>query len=157
MPDLATMSVLEWLRVEEPDKPALAMPPVNVVEATPAVEDALVRLGNALDKALLEDTESLAATLKADPGRQELRAVMGQLGLPRSLRIMQWIMQDGIPDGDAVLAAVLEGDETGTGQFLQATLAAAVRPSLLARLYAPERLALLLNACQPAIQAREAG
>ena len=156
MPDLARSSVLEWLRVEEPDKPELATNPVTVVEAAPAVEDALVRLGIALDRSLLEGTQSLAATLKADPGRQELRAVMGQLGLPRSLRIMHWIMQDGLPDGDAVLAAVLEGDETGTGQFLQATLTAAVRPSLLARLYALERLSLLLSACQPAIQAREA-
>jgi hypothetical protein len=156
VPDLARTSVLEWLHVEEPDKPELATDPVTVVEAAPVVENALVRLGNALDRSLLEGTESLAATLKADPGRQELRTVIGQLGLPRSLRVMHWIMQAGIPDGDAVLAAVLEGDETGTGQFLQATLAAAVRPSLLARLYAPERLALLLNACQPAIQAREA-
>ena len=156
MPDLTRPSVLEWLRVEEPDKPELATNPVTVIEAAPLVEDALVRLGNALDRSLLENAQSLAATLKADPGRQELRAVMGQLGLPRSLCIMHWIMQDGLPDGDAVLAAVLEGDETGTGQFLQATLAAAVRPSLLARLYTPERLVLLLSACQPAIQAREA-
>ena len=156
MPDLARTSVLEWLHGEEPDKPELATDPVTVVEAAPVVEDALVRLGNALDRSLLEGTESLAATLKADPGRQELRTVIGQLGLPRSLRVMHWIMQAGIPDGDAVLAAVLEGDETGAGQFLQATLVAAVRPSLLARLYAPERLALLLSACQPAIQAREA-
>jgi hypothetical protein len=156
VPDLARTSVLEWLCVEEPDKPALAMNPLTVVEAAAVVEDALVRLGNALDRSLLEDPAILAATLKADPGCQELRAVMGQLGLPRNLRILHWILQDGIPDGNAVLAAVLERDEAGNGQFLQATLTAAVRPSLLARLYAPERLALLLSACQPAIHAREA-
>lgn len=156
MPDLAIIPVLEWLRMEEPDKPALAASPVRMVEAAPPIEDALVRLGSTLDRVLLENPETLAAALKSDPGRQELRAVMGQLGLPRSLRIMHWIMQDGLPDGDAVLAAVLEADQTGTGQFLQASLSVAARPSLLERLYAPERLVLLLGACQPAVRAREA-
>lgn len=156
MPDLAITSVLEWLSAEEPDKPALAINPVRAAEAASPVEDALIRLGSTLDKALLENPVELAAALKRDPARQELRTVMGQLGLPRSLRIMHWIMQGGLPDGDAVLAAVLEPDQPGAGQFLQATLSAAVRPSLLERLYAPERLALLLSACQPAVQVRKA-
>ena len=156
MPDLARTSVLEWLSLEEPDHPALPANPVSVVEAVSSVEDALVQLGRTLDDVLLKDPETLAAALHEDPARQELRAVMGQLGLPRSLRIMHWILNNGLPNQDAVLAAVLQTDETGAGQFLQASLCAAARPSLLERLYAPERLALLLSACQPVAQAREA-
>jgi hypothetical protein len=156
VPDLAMTSVLEWLRAEEPDNPVLAATPISVVEAAPAVEEGLGRLGRSLDHAMIETSDVLAAVLTSDPGRHELRTIMGQIGLPRCLRIIHWILQDGPQDRDAVLAAVLEADLAGAGQFLQASLCAAARPSLLDRLYAPERLALLLGACQPAVRAQEA-
>ncbi|NPD66353.1 hypothetical protein HN018_23305 (plasmid) [Lichenicola cladoniae] len=156
MPDLAMTSVLDWLKAAEPDKPALAASLVSVVEAAPGVEEALVRLGHSLDQAVAKTSEVLPALLTSDPGRQELRTIMGQIGLPRCLRIIHWILQDGPQDRDAVLAAVLEADLAGAGQFLQASLCAVARPSLLERLYAPERLALLLGACQPAVRAQEA-
>ena len=156
MPDLAMTSVLEWLKAEEPDNPALAASPISAVEIATPVEEALVRFGHRLDQAVTETPEIVAAVLTSDPGRQELRTIMGQTGLPHSLRIIHWILQDGPPDRDAVLAAVLEADPAGTGQFLQASLCAAARLSLLEGLYAPKRLALLLGACQPAVRAREA-
>jgi crotonobetainyl-CoA:carnitine CoA-transferase CaiB-like acyl-CoA transferase len=75
---------------------------------------------------------------------------MGQLGFPRTLRLLDWLMQAGLPDSDAILAALLEADPSGVGQYLQAALAGAARPTLLERIYAPDRLAALMAACEAA-------
>lgn len=156
MPDLESSSVLSWLRVQEPGLPSLLEEPVRPAEAHPDVEAALIRLGEALDTAIVQDPAKLAAALRTDPVRDELRTVLGQLGTPRMLRLLGWIVQAGLPESDAVLGAVLTPEPAGNGQFLQAALAGAVQPPLLERLYAPDRLAMLLNACQPSIDLREA-
>lgn len=155
MPDLAKSSVMDWLRQTEPDKPAVWDGPVTLAEAQPEVEAALVAFGEALDRALAQDPARLEAELLASPGRDDLRTVMAQLGSPRTLRIIGWIMQAGLPRSDAVLAAILTPDPSGAGQYLQADLCGAVRPPLLERLYAPERLGALLEASRPPPALRE--
>jgi hypothetical protein len=149
VPDLARSSVLTWLGLQEPGKPDLLENPVTAVEAHPDVEAALVGLGEALDAALARDPAGLAAGLGSDPNRADLRAVLGQLGLPRALRLIGWIMQSGLPDANVVLGAVLAPDSAGNGQYLQAMLSRCVRPPLLERLYAQDRLTALLAACEP--------
>lgn len=156
VPDLARSSVITWLGAEEPDKPSLLENPVTAAEAHPDVEAALVALGEALDAALARDKAGLAPGLCADPNRADLRAVLGQIGIPRALRLIGWIIQSGLPDAEIVLGAVLAPDPAGNGQYLQAMLASCVRPPLLERLYAPDRLAALLAACQPMDSRREA-
>jgi hypothetical protein len=150
VPDLEIASVLEWFRHEEPNRPDVLEQPVTSAEAHPDVEQALMRLGHVLDEAAVSDRAGLAAQLRRGPARDDLRAVMGQLGLPRTLRLLDWLMQAGLPERDAILAAVLEPDLSGAGQYLQATLAGAARPTLLERIYAPDRLAALMTACEPA-------
>ncbi len=156
MPNLARSSVLTWLAVQEPDKPDLLENPVTAVEAHPDVEAALIDLGEALDAALALDPAGLAAGLCSDPNRADLRAVLGQLGVPRALRLIGWIMQAGLPDANVVLGAVLAPDSAGNGQYLQAMLSGCMRPALLERLYAPDRLTALLAACQPTDGRRDA-
>ena len=156
MPDLARSSVLTWLGSQEPDKPDLLKNPVMAAEAHADIEAALIRLGRALDTALSRDSVELAASLRAGPARDDIRTVLGQLGVPRILCLIGWIMQGGLPEANLVLGAVLAPDPDGNGQFLQAMLSDCVRPPLLERLYAPERLSALLTACQPPAGLREA-
>jgi hypothetical protein len=156
VPDLNRSAVLNWLKLQEPDKPDLVADPVTRAEGHPDVETALVRLGQALDVAAMEDPAKLAARLSTGPVRDDLRTLLGQLGTPRTLCLLDWIIDAGLPETDAILGAVLAPDETGTGQFLQATLSLAARSPLLERLYGPDRLAALLAACQPVTHLREA-
>lgn len=156
MPDLARSSVLTWLAVQEPDKPDLLKNPVMASEAHADVETALARLGDVLDAALTRDSAGLAASLRTGPAGDDLRTVLGQLGVPRILCLIGWIMQSGLPEAKVVLGAVLAPDPDGNGQFLQAMLSDCVRPPLLERLYAPDRLSALLAACQPPAELREA-
>ena len=156
MPDLERTSVLTWLCQEEPDKPDLLENPVTAAEGHPEVEEALVRLGQALDAALVQNPIALAVSLRDGPVRDDMRSILGQLGAPRALRVIGWIMEAGLPESDAVLAAVLAPDPSGVGRFLQGALSAAARLQLLERIYAPERLAALLSACQPETVVREA-
>ena len=151
MPELEISSVLDWLRREEPDRDGILAQSVTSVEAHPDVEAALSRLGGALEQALAVDRALLATRLKTSLLRDDLRAVMGQLGFPRVLRLLDWLMQTGLPESDAILAAVLEPDPSGIGQYLQAALAGAAKPPLLERIYAPDRLAALMAACEPAV------
>jgi len=156
VPELARSSVLTWLGGQESDKPDLLKNPVMAAEAHADVEVALVRLGEALDDALVRSPVELASGLRAGPARDDIRAVLGQLGIPRVLCIIGWIMQGGLPEANLVLGGVLAPDPDGNGQFLQAMLSDSVRPPLLERLYAPERLSALLAACQPKAGLREA-
>ena len=113
MPDLAITSVLSWLRIQEPDRPDLLTKPVRPAESHPDVEVALGRLGESLDHAAAADPIKLAAELRTDPGRNEMRMVIGQLGMPRTLRLLGWVMQEGLPESDAVIGALLAADPAG--------------------------------------------
>ena len=156
MPDLETAAVRDWLREHEPaalstlDVPS---PPAGEAEE---VLSALRRCGTALDLALTTRGEVLATLLRSDPARDELRQIMAQLGIGHALRLFWWVAKEDIPDPDAVTSALCTPDTTGSGQFLQATLAEAAQPALLTRLFAPERLADLLTASTQVAQMQEA-
>jgi hypothetical protein len=156
VPDLERTCVLTWLQLQEPDKPDLLLNPVTAAEGHPGAEEALVRLGQELDAALAQNPAALAASLRAGPVRDDIQSILGQVGTPRALRIIGWIMDSGLPEKDAVLAAVLAPGPSGVGQFLQGTLSAAERLPMLERIYAPERLTVLLAACQPDVAVRAA-
>jgi hypothetical protein len=143
MPDLTRAAVLSWLWENEPH-----LTDADNGEADQTMEAALCRLGAALDAALLSDPAKLTNFLRSESGIKNLRAILGQLDQPRILRLLGWIRNEGLPEGEAILLALLTPDPTGTGQYLQAMLAEAARIALLNRLYAPERLAMLRAACR---------
>ncbi len=156
MLDLNRAAVLDWLKDKEPDKPDLLEPAVRPAEDKPGVEQSLVRMGAAFAAAAERDPQLLATRLTRGPAHDDLRLLLGQLGAPRCLRLIHWLMTAGLPDADAVLAAVLSPDETGTGQFVQATLAHAVRSPLVERIFSPGRLAELLAVCPSPATLKEA-
>ena len=143
MPDLAMDAVQEWLRLDEPDKPHLLDLAIRPVEMHAASDQAIRKLGHALDDALDKDPAQVALALGSSPATDAIRAILGQLGVPRVLRIMGWLQSGGVPDAETVVAALLGAGPTGTGLYLEALIAGACHPPLLARLYAPERLAML--------------
>ncbi len=156
MLNLERSAVLAWLKDKEPDKPDLLEPPARPAEARQEVEWALIRLGESLSAALQQSPDRLVSQLLQGPVRDEFRTLLGQLGAPRTLCLIHWLMSAGLPSADLVLAAVLAPDNTGTGQFLQATLAHAARSPLLERIFAPQRMTALLNACPPSNSLKEA-
>jgi hypothetical protein len=155
MPDLAQISVSDWLAVHGRGDPGLDDDPRRPAEARPEVEAALIRLGAALDAAVARDPDGLSTALRTPPLCDSLRTLMGQIGLARIFRLLGWIMEAGLPESDAVMAALVQPDAPGNGQFIQAVLSGAVQPTLLERLYAPDRLAVLLAAMKPLAALRE--
>lgn len=158
MPDMDIPSVLDWFQHEEPGRPDLLEQPATAAERRPEVIEGLVRLGKTLDVVAAGDDGGLALAghLRNGPIRDDLRTIMGQVGFPRALRLVAWLMQAGLPETDAILAAVMEPDPSGSGQYLQAALTDAARPTLLERIYAPNRVAALLAACAPVSAMKEA-
>ena len=156
MPDLETAAVRDWLREHETAALGALDGSTRPAGETEEVSSALRRCGTALDKTLAAGGEALATLLCSEPGRDELRQIMAQLGVGPAIRLFWWIAKEDIPDPDAVISGLCTADPTGSGQFLHATLAEAVRPVLLSRLFAPERLAVLLTACTQVAQMQEA-
>lgn len=156
MSELEMADVRDWLREHEPAALGAADMPTGPAKETEEVLSALRRCGTALDQALAAGGEALATLLRSDPAQNELRQIMAQLGIGPAVRLFWWIAKEDIPDPDAVISGLCTPDPTGSGQFLQATLAEAARPALMSRLFAPERLAHLLTACTEAEQMQDA-
>ncbi len=156
MPDLETAAVRAWL--QEHETVALHVQDVSGApsDESPEVLTGLRRCGVALDDTLAAKPETLARLLGSEPTQGELRQIMGQMGIGWALRMLRWISGEGLLGSDAIVAGLTAADSTGSGQFLQASLAEAARPVLLSRLFAPERLADLLAACTQASQTQEA-
>ena len=69
MPDLAQLSVSNWLLVHGRGDPGLNDNPIRPAEAKPEVEAALIRLGAGFDAALACDPAGLSAALREPPLR----------------------------------------------------------------------------------------
>ena len=155
MPDLETATVRAWLQEHETVAAGVQDAAGLGCDETPEVLSALKRCGSALDNTLAAGTETLARLLASEPARGELQQIMAQLGIGWAVRISGWIAEHRLADADAIVAGLFAADPTGSGQFLHASLAEAARPVLLSRLFAPERLADLLEASTQTSQAQE--
>lgn len=145
MPDLDHAAVSGWLSARDPVAAALARP--GPVDADDRALAALLRLGVALDKAAERDAAALAEALCEEETSVRLRSALAQIGTARRLRLLEWLGEAGLPNGRALLAAM--GDGPG-GAFQRAELAALERRAILARVFAPERVAELRAACAEA-------
>lgn len=144
MPDLSPTAVAEWLRERDPDVATLHL--LGPIDADPAVLQTMLRLGELLEQALATDAERLSARLRHPATAVNLRAALAQAGLARRLRLLEWFGDDCLPERNAVLAAAMGVGPDG--DFVRAELQALQRRALLARVYAPERIQMLLTACQ---------
>ncbi|TDH62371.1 hypothetical protein E2C06_12240 [Dankookia rubra] len=145
MPDLSPNAVADWLRERDPDVATLHL--LGPVDADPAVLRTMLRLGELLEQALATDAERLSVRLRHPATAVNLRAALAQSGMARRLRLLDWFGERGLPERNAVLALTMGAGPDG--DFIRAELQALQRRALLARIYAPERLQMLLAACQP--------
>jgi hypothetical protein len=142
MPNLEQHAVAEWLTALNPTAASTWPPPIRMVETAADNPQRLQALGFRLDQLTPDRLTVLPAALSQPPLRDELRAVVAQLGAARLLRLLHWLAESDIPDYPAAIAALVDGDDA-TGAALRAAIAAVTRPALLHRIFAAERIAAL--------------
>lgn len=152
MPNLEQHAVTAWLTELRPGPAATEWPPaIRAIETEADLPQRLTALGRAFDDLAPGDPHALATALRNAPLRDDLRAVLAQLGAARVLRVLHWLCEIDVPDCHAVIAALLQ-DDGSVGQALRAAVEAVTRRAVLCRIFAPERIAALEIACAAALQ-----
>ena len=139
MPNLEQHAVAEWLTALNPTAASAWPPPFRMVETAADNPQRLQALGSRLDHLAPGELTILPGALSQPPLRDELRAVLAQLGAARLLRLLHWLAES---DSPAAIAVLISGDDA-TGAALRAAIAAVTRPALLRRIFAAERIAAL--------------
>ena len=152
MPNLEQHAVIEWLTAL---RPAAAMsewpPPIRAIETETDNSERLQTFGSILDQLARRELEIASTTLREAPFRDDLHAVMAQLGAARLMRLLHWLAEIDLPDCPSVISALVGGDDA-TGHALRAAIAAVTRRALLRRIFAPDRIAALHAACETAFE-----
>lgn len=148
MPDLSADAVANWLSETGPAIAADLCTSVPSRDEDPAVHPAMLRLGEVMDEALARAPEGLRARLRDPAVLGNARTVLAQIGAGRRLRLLSWLT--AIPDFSDFPQALLGADQSDTTRFLRAELRNLHRLALLNRMFAPERIAALLEACSAA-------
>lgn len=145
MPNLDQADVTAWLaawRTGEDTWP----PAVRAVECAADAPVRLAALGTSLDQAHGANLGLLSKCLRSEQALNGLRAVLAQLGAARALRLLHWISEADLPESGSLLAGLLQADDKA-GAALRAAVEGMRRKLVLARIFAPERLAALQAAC----------
>jgi hypothetical protein len=147
MPDLEQQAVTRWFTGLVPDADAAAWPPpLRAIETTDDNAGRLRALGLILDRLTSGD---LAAVLRETTFQEDFRAVLAQLGAARLMRLLHWLGENDAAAPEGMVPTLVAGDDE-IGRALRATIAAVTRRALLARIFAPERIAALEAACRTA-------
>jgi hypothetical protein len=147
MPDLEQQAVTRWFTGLVPDADAGAWPPpLRAIETTDDNAGRLRALGLVLDELTSSD---LAAVLREATFQEDFRAVLAQLGAARLMRLLHWLGETDAAEPEGIVPALVAGDDE-IGRALRAAIAAVTRRALLARIFAPERIAALEAACRTA-------
>ena len=147
MPNLEQHTATVWLTELRPAASREWPPPVRAVETEGDTPERLQAFGSLLDQLAERDLQNFSAALRQAPLRGDLRAVMAQLGAARLMRLLHWLAEIDLPGCDAVISALIGGDDA-TGHALRAAIAAVTRRALLRRIFAPDRIAALQAACE---------
>jgi len=150
MPDFEQATVAEWLTALRPASANEWPPPVRAIETQADHAERLQALGSLLDEIAPGELRHLSAAMREAPLRDDLRAVMAQLGAARLMRLLHWLAEIGLPDRPAVISALIGADDAA-GDALRAAIAAATRQALLRRIFSADRIAALHAACETAL------
>jgi hypothetical protein len=148
MPDLSADVVAAWLDQMEPVIAIDIRTSVPSAEEDEAVLPAVLGLGRILDDALARSPDILRERLKQESVLEKTRTALAQIGQGRRLRLLHWLAD--IPDFSDLPAALLGTDTSEATQFLRAEIRCLHRRALLDRMFSPERIAALLEACSAA-------
>jgi hypothetical protein len=133
--------------------PAALRRPVPEIYAddAPSVLVTLLRLGDVLDRAL-SDPDRLSATLRQPSVQSAMRIVLGHTSTARRVQLLEWLSQADLPDRHRIMAGLL-GNSTDdlagedAGRITRESIVHLRRSELLALIFAPERVNLLLSVC----------
>jgi hypothetical protein len=151
MPNLEQHTVTESLTELRPPASREWPPAVRAVETEADNPERLKAFGSLLDQLAKGDLQDFAAALREAPLRDDLRAILAQLGAARLMRLLHWLAEIDLPGCDAVISTLVGGDDAN-GHALRAAIAAVTRRALLRRIFAPDRVAALYAACQTALE-----
>ncbi len=152
MPDLRTPAVLDWLQLMRPrEAPGVWPPPVRPVETLPHTETLLANFGQLLDQEASRSPDRLAAQLSTAGTIEGLQQTIAQLGAARTMRIMHWFREAGLPEGVAIGNAVMSG-HAQAARAIRACVTTVARQAALSRLMSPSRLHELASAAQAVAQ-----
>jgi hypothetical protein len=151
MPNLEQHAVTEWLMALRPATANEWPPAIRAIEIEADNAERLRALGSVLDELIREDLRDLSTALKEARLRDDLRAVMAQLGSARLMRLLHWLAETELPDRHSVISTLVDGDDA-TGDALRTAIAAVTRRALLRRIFAPDRIATLHAACEAALE-----
>jgi hypothetical protein len=151
MPNLEQYAVTAWLTAVRPAAVTEWPPPIRAIETEADNAERLQALGSILDGLIPEEVRDLSTALRQAPLRDDLRAIMAQLGAARLMRLLHWLAEIDLPDCPAVISALVGADD-GNGDALRAAITAVTRRALLRRIFAPDRIAALHAACETALE-----
>ena len=151
MPDLEQVAVTEWLTALRSAAANEWPPAIRPIETEADNAERLQGLGVILDKLVPAQLRDLAIALSELPLRDELRAVLAQLGAARLMRLLHWLAEIDLPDCAAVISTLI-GSDDANGEALRAAVAAVTRRALLRRIFATDRVAAVAAACQIAVE-----
>ena len=151
MPNLGQHAVTEWLTALRPAAATEWPPSTRAIETQADNAERLRALGSTLDELIPGKLRNLSIALREAPLRDDLRAVMAQLGAARLMRLLHWLAEVELPDSANVISTLVAGDDSN-GDALRAAIAAVTRRALLRHIFAPDRIAALHSACQTALE-----
>jgi hypothetical protein len=151
MPNLEQHAVTEWLTALRPAAANEWPPSIRAIETEADNAERLQALGSILDEIAGGALRSLPTALREGPLRDDLRAVMAQLGAARLMRLLHWLAEIDLPDCPAVISALIGADDAAGGA-LRAAIAAVTRRALLRRIFSADRIAALHAACETALE-----
>jgi hypothetical protein len=143
MLNLEEPAVTAWLAAIHPARQTADWPPaVRPIETQTGAPQLLAEIGHVLGG--LNDTavDALTTDLRTGEGATDLRDILAQTGAARLLRILHWLAELSIADTHLVVAALTEGDGP-EARALRAAINAVTRRALIARIFAPDRIAVL--------------
>jgi hypothetical protein len=151
MPNFEQKAVTEWLSALRPPESNEWPPPIRAIETEENNRECLQALGSILDEIAPKELRDFSTALKEGRLRDDLRAVMAQLGAARLMRLLHWLAEVDLPDCPVIISMLVGGDDA-TGDALRAAIAAVTRRALLRRIFSPDRIAALHAACETALE-----
>ena len=152
MLDLRDDAITAWATSVPEEVGRIPDPSTQGPSRQEVVAEALARLGKLLEARRGTDAAALVNSLRDQATLDELRAILGQGGVRQALRLLAWLAEE-LPGGIEVSTHLLDQRHSGT---LGGLLAESERSALLHRLFAPDRLRSLEEACRDATIVSEA-
>jgi hypothetical protein len=121
------------------------------VETSPQSETLLAAFGQLLDQEAARSPDRLAAQLSMADTVESLQQTIAQLGAARTMRIMHWYREAGVPEGVAIGNKIMTG-HTHAARAIRECVTTVARQAALSRLMSPSRLHELASAAQAATQ-----